>query len=153
MPARCEPRAGLRVSNRRRRGGAPALLLSLLLALARGAASLLRHQAGRQQGLGLLVAAAAPRLAAKCLLTSRLLPSAAAGAAAAAAPAASRCDADSSCPAAVRPVCGADGRSYTNACVADCAAVAVAHAGYCAGAATRGGRSPFTPAGARMPAR
>jgi hypothetical protein len=37
------------------------------------------------------------------------------------------------CPAALRPVCGADGRSYSNACVASCAGTSVQHEGYCEG--------------------
>jgi hypothetical protein len=40
---------------------------------------------------------------------------------------------DSNCAADVRPVCGADGRSYSNGCVAFCAGVTVASEGYCAG--------------------
>lgn len=40
---------------------------------------------------------------------------------------------DRNCAADVRPVCGADGRSYSNGCVAACAGVTVASEGYCAG--------------------
>jgi hypothetical protein len=41
------------------------------------------------------------------------------------------------CSVAVRPVCGADGRSYSNGCVASCAGVAVSSQGYCDGGCTQ----------------
>lgn len=37
------------------------------------------------------------------------------------------------CPVKVEPVCGNDGRSYANSCVATCADVYVKHQGYCDG--------------------
>ena len=53
------------------------------------------------------------------------------------------CNSDSNggcvCPTNFAPVCGANGRTYSNACVADCARVAVAHQGACATDAGAGG--------------
>lgn len=59
----------------------------------------------------------------------------------------------SGCPASLHPVCGRDGRSYSNPCVAACAAVEVQHEGYCAGGTqasdTRGGVLAVVCAGCR----
>lgn len=46
------------------------------------------------------------------------------------------------CQAIVQPVCGADGRTYTNGCEAQCAGVAVAHQGACVDAAVTCARVP-----------
>ena len=47
------------------------------------------------------------------------------------------------CPATVDPVCGCNGTTYTNACVADAAGVAVASRGECQPALACGGGSPL----------